>query len=102
MALDMSNATYARSTKGAKTLKETSFASDITKIKNALNGDKYAKVKSTVKAYWVGADADDFLNDIEKTRKDVLNQISSLQSKFNTAIDQEAREFKSFQSKNVR
>jgi len=102
MALDMSSATYGRSTSGAKSLKETSFASDITKIKNALNGDKYAKVKSTVKAYWVGSDADDFLNDIDKTRKEVLNQISTLQSKFNAAIDQEAKEFKSFQAKNVK
>ncbi len=102
MALDMSNATYARSTSGAKTLKETSFAKDITKIKNALNGDKFSKVKSAVKANWVGADADDFINDIEKTRKDVLTQINSLQSKFNTAIDQEAKEFSSFQAKNVK
>lgn len=102
MALDMSNATYARSTSGAKKLKETSFAQDIAKLRKAVTGDKYSNIKKAVDANWVGADANDFLNDIAKSRNDILDRISKLQKWFDQAVDSEAKEFASFQSKNVK
>lgn len=102
MALDMTNATYARSTSGAKTLKETSFATSIAAIIKALDGEKYTALIKAVKNNWVGADADDFLNDISRTKNDIKSRIKTLQNTFSTAIDGEAREFASFQAKNVK
>lgn len=101
MALDMSNATYARSTSGAKKLRETSFANDIAKLRKAVSGDKYRNIKTVVEANWVGADADDFKKDIDSARSDILDKISKLQKWFDTAITEEAKEFASFQSRNI-
>ena len=102
MALDMTNATYARSASGAKTLKENSFATSIAAIKKAINGDKYKEVIKAVDNNWVGADADDFIRDISRTKNDIISRINTLQNTFSTAIDGEAREFASFQAKNVK
>ena len=98
----MSGGSYLRNDAGAKTLKNTSFASDIQKIKKALDASHMNNLAKVTRQYWVGADATDFINDVNATRNKILQQISSLQSQFNSAIDGDAREFASFQSKNVK
>ena len=101
MALTMSAATYGRSTAGRTKLKND-FSGDIDNLIKILNGDKYAAFKKTIKENWVGADATDFLNDIEKSRKDLQNALNKLKTTFNGAIDADAKQFSSFQSKNVK
>ena len=100
-SLTMSSATYARSAAG-KTKLKNDFSSDIDNLIKILNGDKYAKLVLTVHKHWAGADATDFLNDIEKTRKTLESNLRSLKSKFNNAVDADAKQFSSFQSKNVK
>lgn len=101
MALTMSAATYARSKAGRTKLKND-FAGDIDNLIKILNGDKYAALKKTVKNNWSGADADDFLNDIEKSRKNLQKSLNTLKTTFNNAMDADAKQFSSFQSKNVK
>ena len=97
--LTIDGTSYGRSASGAKVLKND-FSGDIDNLIKILNGDKYANFKKTINAYWVGADATDFLNDIEKTRKELETKLKSLKSRFNAAIDADAKQFGSFQSKN--
>lgn len=101
MALTMSAATYARSTAGRAKLKND-FAGDIDNLIKVLNGDKYAAFKKTINSNWSGADATDFLNDIDKSRRDLQKALNSLKTTFNGAIDADAKQFSSFQSKNVK
>lgn len=98
--LTMSNATYARSAKGRKTLTETTLIDDINKITKAINGSNYQNVIKAINNNWVGADAEDFKKKIDATRKNILTGITTLQKKFATAINSEAKEFASFQSNN--
>ena len=99
--LTIGNATYGRSVAGMKALKED-FTGSVNYLKKVLNGDKYTAFKNTVKENWTGADADDFLNDIEKTRTELSRKINALKTTFDAAIDADLRQFKSFQSKNVK
>ncbi len=99
--LTMNAADYARSASGAKKL-EADFLADIEALIKVLNGDKYATFKKTIKNNWVGADATDFLNDIEKTRKNLESSLRNLKTKFNAAIAADAKQFKNFQSKNIK
>lgn len=100
-ALSMSTATFARSVKGAGSLKE-SFSQSIDNLVKVLNGDKYAAMKKTIQSNWVGADATDFLNDIEKTRASLEKSLKALKTKFNAAIDADSKQFISFQAKNIK
>ena len=99
--LTMSAADYGRSVSGAKKL-ENDFVTDIEALIKVLKGDKYADFKKTIKANWVGADATDFLNDVEKTRKNLESSLRNLKTKFNGAVSADAKQFKQFQSKNVK
>ena len=94
--------TYARSATGAKTLKNTAFASDIARIRKTLDESHLNNLKKVVHEYWQGADAEDFLNDINKTRTTILSKINTLDKQFDAAIDAEAKEFASFQTKNIK
>lgn len=97
--LTMGNATYARSVAGMKSLK-TDFSGGIDYLIKVLNGDKYTAFKKTINANWVGADATDFLNDIEKTRIELEKKLKVLKTKFNAAIDADLQQFSKFQDQN--
>ena len=99
--LNIGSATYARSAAG-KTKLKNDFSVDIANLIKVLNGDKYAAFKKTINQNWTGADATDFLNDVEKTRKDLESKLNALKNKFNSAIDTDAKQFSSFQAKNVK
>ena len=100
-ALTIGTATYGRSVKGAGSLKE-SFSQSIDNLVKVLNGDKYAAMKKTIQSNWVGADATDFLNDIEKTRASLEKSLKALKTKFNAAVDADSKQFTSFQAKNIK
>ena len=97
----INKATYGRSAAGIKTLK-TDFSQDIENLIKVLNGDKYAAFKKIVKNNWVGADATDFLNDVEKTRASLEKTLRTLKTKFNAAVDSDSKQFLNFQNKNVK
>ena len=99
--LTMSNATYARSAAG-KTKLKNDFYGDIDNLIKILNGDKYKSFKSTISNNWVGTDATDFLNDIDKTRGSLEKSLKALKTKFASAIDSDYRQFGSFQNKNTK
>lgn len=100
-SVSMTDATYARSAAGNKTL-QNDFSADIENLIKVLNGDKYASFKKTIEQNWTGADAEDFLNDVEKTRRSLQSKLTALKSKFNSAMSADAKQFASFQSKNVK
>ena len=99
--LNIGDATFARSIAGRKTL-VNQFYADIENLVKILNGDKYAAFKKTIQKNWVGADADDFLADIEKTRGQLQTKLRALKTKFDTAMTSDANQFKKFQSTNVK
>ena len=99
--LSIGSATYARSTAGKAKLKND-FSADIANLIKVLNGDKYAAFKKAINENWTGADATDFLNDVEKTRKDLEGKLNALKSKFNSALDTDSKQFSSFQAKNIK
>ncbi len=101
VGLDMGTATYARSKAGMTALKND-FDAEIQKLIKVLNGDKYAQFKRIVNQNWVGADAEDFLSDIEKTRASLQKQLLALRSTFNSAMDNDIKQFANFQKKNVK
>jgi len=99
--LKMDGLTHARSISGSKLLKND-FSESIEGLIRVLNGDKYTTFKKTIAANWVGADATDFLNDIDKTRADLEKTLRNLKNKFTTAVDADLKQFANFQSKNVK
>ncbi len=99
--LTIANATYGRSKAGRDKLKND-FYGDINNLISVLNGDKYRDFKRIVSQNWVGADATDFLNDVEKTRKSLESKLKALKKQFDNAIDGDAKQFSSFQSKNIK
>ena len=90
MALTKDAATYEKS-KDGKTKLKNDFSGDIDALVKALNGDKYATFKKTIKANWVGEDADAFLDDIEKTRAALEKNLKNLKSTFKNAIDNDEK-----------
>ena len=80
--LIIDSSSYERSITASK----KDFIGDINKLIKTLNGDKYASFKKIIKENWVGADVTDFLNDIEKTKKELEKKLKTLKSKYNSAI----------------
>ena len=101
MGLTMDAATYARDKAGREKLK-SDFNGDIEALVNVCKGPKYNDLVKLVKNNWVGADATDFLNDLDKEISDLIKSLRALKTNFNTAIEADARQFASFQSKNIK
>ena len=101
MGLTMDAATYARDAAGRAKLK-ADFNGDIQALINVCNGSKYTDMVRFIRNNWVGADADDFIADINKTRNQLISKLKTLTTVFNNAIDADAKQFASFQSKNVK
>lgn len=101
MGLTMDAATYARDAAGRSKLK-SDFNGDIEALVNVCKGSKYNDLIKLVKNNWVGADATDFINDLDKEIAALIKSLRALKTEFNTAIDADAKQFASFQSKNVR
>ena len=100
-SVSLTDATYARSAAGIKRL-QSDFSADIENLIKILNGDKYATFKKTIEQNWTGADAEDFLSDVESTRKTLETNLRELKTKFNNAMDEDAKQFAEFQARNVK
>ena len=94
------SATYGRSEAGLKTLK-ANLQGDCSKMVNALTGSEYKTLVSTIKQYWAGADADDWLKDLESTIKTLTTNIKNVSKTAQGYLDSDLAAFKSFQSKNA-
>lgn len=93
--------TYGRSESGLNTLK-TQIQSACSKKINTLKGTEYTTLVKIVKENWTGADATDFLNDLAKAVSNEQTYIKNKSSELQKVIDQDLRDFKAFQAKNVR
>jgi SpoVK/Ycf46/Vps4 family AAA+-type ATPase len=93
--------TYGRSLSEIKKLKND-FNVEIENLIRVLNGNKYESLKKIVNANWVGNDAIDFLEDVEKTRTTLEKNLRTLKNKFNDAIEADLRQFEEFQDDNVK
>lgn len=93
--------TYGRSESGLNTLK-TQIQSACSKKINALNGSEYTTLVKIIKENWTGADATDFLNDLAKAISNEKTFIKNKSSELQKVIDQDLRDFKAFQAKNVK
>ncbi len=94
------SATYGRSESGLKTLK-SNLQGDCSKMINNLTGSEYKNLVSAIKQYWAGADADDWLKDLDATIKTLTSNIKSVSRSVQGYLDQDLTAFKSFQAKNV-
>ncbi len=93
--------TYGRSESGLNTLK-SQIKSSCSKKMNALSGSEYTTLVKLIKQNWTGADATDFLKDLDKAVSNEKSYINSRSSEFQRLIDLDLKEFKAFQSKNVK
>ena len=93
--------TYGRSESGLNTLK-SQIKSACSKKMNALSGSEYTTLVKLIKQNWTGADATDFLNDLAKAVSNEQTYIKNKSSELQKVIDQDLRDFKAFQAKNVR
>lgn len=101
MTLNMSSATNARSKAGLIKLK-ADFNTDLAKVISRLSGSKYDEMVRTIKANWEGADAEDFLKDIEKTKDALKKQVKALKNEIERTLDNDYNDFVKFQQRNVR
>ena len=101
MALNMSSATNARSRAGLAKLKND-FNTDLNKVISKLSGSKYDEMVRTIRANWEGADAEDFLKDIEKTKDALKKQVRALRHEIERTLDNDYNDFVKFQQRNVR
>ena len=76
MALEMSNATYARGS-DHKTMLKTFIQSEMDSYAASLKGKGYENLVNTVKKYWSGADASRFLLMLEKNVSGVQKKVST-------------------------
>lgn len=92
---------YGVSESGIKQLKND-FNVDIENYIRILNGNKYEEFKKVLAANWVGADATDFLQDVEKTRAELEKSLRRLKNKFNAALDAALKDFRAAQDRNAK
>ena len=100
MALNMSNATNARSVSAIKTL-ATNYENDVKKVVNTMKGENYNNLKNTIKAYWAGADCDNFLKQLDNRINELQKEISNCTYTITNALNQELSDYKKFQQGNT-
>lgn len=96
MGLNISNADYGTDTAGIKTLK-SNLSNDFSRMKKAVEGEKYTAVVNTINKYWTGADADAFIAKLKKDRSQINEQIKIYETKLLNALDSASKKFTSFQ-----
>lgn len=95
------DATYGRSVGGLKTLK-SNLQSQSSSMKNKLRGKEYKELLAKISENWAGADANDWIDDLEKKITEVEKALKNLSNKSQSLLDTDLANFKSFQAKNVK
>ena len=91
---------YIRNEATVKDLKSR-IQSRLTDFNNSVKGAEYKQLISTVRQYWAGADAEDWITDFEKNANNLAVRIKRVNSSIQSMLDNDLKDFKSFQSKNV-
>ena len=97
MAVNMSNATYARSTSGRKEL-VANLTSDLAKAKNAFENIK--EIEDEVRKYWVGDDANRFIAKLTSKAKSAGKKCNSYTSVIQKTLTEEDKGFRNMQAAN--
>ena len=96
----ISTATYGRSAAGLKTLKQN-IASNCQRMQDAVSkSNEYTALKNTIKQYWAGVDADDWLDDLDKQISTITTKMKNVSRDAQSLLDQDIKSFKNFQTKN--
>ena len=100
--LTMSNADYARNASGARKL-EIELRSDINKAHKALSkSDKaYTELVNTIRTYWRGSDANQFLKLLEDQRASIQGKIKKFDTIVSNALSADRQSFEKTQSANA-
>ena len=96
----IATATYGRSEMGLRNLK-SNLQSNCSVMIKRLTGDEYKNMINTIRTYWAGADADDFVKDLSSSVSNITASIKKVSTTAQSALDADLRGFKSFQAKNV-
>lgn len=99
MALNMSNATNARSKGGTQNI-YANLEADINNVNKALKGQAYTTLLKTIQAYWVGADEKAFENDLKNKINAIITEMNSMKNILNTTLNSDYTQFVNHQSKN--
>lgn len=101
MALGIESMTYGRDQKGITTL-----VTEIdTKIGNILksmdsNATEFKNIETTIKKYWIGVDADNFVKSLKSGNTKVVNSIKSIRGNFIAEFENNEKAFAKFQERN--
>lgn len=98
-SLNISNATYGRSTSGAKIVTNNLLA-DIDKAYKVLAKDDkyYTDLVNTINKYWSGADANKFLKLLDDQRASIQNRIKKYKTVVQTVMEADRSSFEKAQS----
>ena len=101
MALGMSDAEIAISTKGMNELKST-INTLTTKAKNTAkaDGDEFKKLENTLRKYWVGEDCDNFIKDLRTAAKQLETAIGQYSTLLTKGLSNYETAFKKMQREN--
>ena len=92
MALTMENAEYARSKSGTEKIK-ANLDGDIKNIKTALKGAEKDALVKTFGRYWVGADHDAFIKDLEARINSIVSRCTKIQKFIDDALTNDYNNF---------
>jgi hypothetical protein len=100
MALDMSNATYARDESGRKKL-IADLQGDLKTARTAITGNELTTLLKEVDKYWSGADATKFKNQIKTTANNIANDMKMFDKDLESALSEDTKSFSKLQSSNA-
>ena len=100
MGVSIGETTYGRSASGIKFLKNE-YNNCFNRTRKELRGTKYAELVQTIRRYWTGADADAYLRRLEEKIMECERKVLSLQTKLDSALNQDLENFRNFQSQNA-
>ncbi len=97
----ISSATYGRSQAGLQTVKQN-LSSQCSKMQNALKGAEYNTLINTIRKYWAGVDAEDWIADLNAQISKTSSEIKKVSTHAQSILDTDYSNFKKFQKKNVK
>ena len=97
--LEITNATYGRSTTGQKII-ATNISGDIDRAVKALDksSKEYITLKNTIRQYWTGPDANRFLKLLDDQRESIQNKMKSYKNTFKRALENDRTQFNKTQN----
>ena len=97
--LEISNATYGRSAAGQRII-ASNIEGDITRAMKAMDksNKEYVTLVNTIKKYWTGPDANQFLKLLDDKRISIQNKMKTYKSTFTSALEADRNQFDRTQS----